>query len=392
MTFLKSSFLITFFFVNTIYAGIEMSGDEDVLATVSQKLVQIEKHLKDQRIFVAPATFSWPEFNEFQKELMFVVAHDPNGAVAKDTPLELVPSHLTQKLRTSFSRLEASVYQIGPLVRGEEWSLLKGDMEKFFKYREDFLYVPARVMIKSGHLTARLEKLKQAAEIILKPHETAKNISVRVIDPVIENLSKELNELNVSVNQLHELRKPIPVEVKTIFQEKNYFELVELALGAGIFGILCAMIYQWVFKKTSRTPVSATSTLNIQSFDYYDWLKRLESNLKAFKLNEEYLTEEHIGLKNLSMELREARQALHHADNQHDYDVSLEQLNQAAPRLEEYFEKMNVRKNTELSRRMVNLVVQLCDALESRQEIVFTENKAKKDFKIEAQVVELNVA
>lgn len=392
MKFLKIYFVITFIFMNSVQARID-SGDGDVLSAVSQKLIQIEKQLKDQRVFVTTATFDWQEYKEFRDELMFVVAHDPAGPVPKDTPAELMPSHLTQRLKVSFSKFESSAYQIGSLVQKEEWNLFKSEMDKFISFRDEFLYVPARGMIRSGILTEYLDKVNDSAGIIMKSNENSKNISVRVIDPVIEGLTQELNHLNFSVRQLREFNQPQQVEVKTVFQEKNYFELILLSAAALFVGFLGTVSFQWIFKKFAKPASSQVTSPNPQAFDYYEWLKGLEINLKAFKTNEEKLTEEHITLKNLSRDLHESRKGLNLAENHQDYYTSLEQLNSAAPKLEEYFEKLNIKKNAEVSRRMVKMVVQLCDAIESRHEISFTEHKGKlKASKLDPQVVEINAA
>ena len=246
-------------------------------------------------------------------------------------------------------------------------------------------------MIRSGLLTGHLDKLEKSAALILKANDTSKNISVRVIDPVIENLSKELGQLNFSVSQLQESNKPQPLT--TFFQEANYFEIIMLVMGALILGIFATVAVQWSFKKFSQKGKLQQSDTNPNVFEYYEWLKRLESNLKAFKVNEEQLTEEHINLKILGMELCESRKRLNLADNQQDYYLSLEMLNSAAPKLEDYFEKVNIKKNAELSRRMIKLVIQLCDAIESRHEISLVEPKGKaKAAKFETQAVALNVA
>lgn len=391
MTFVKF-FLISSLLISTAQAEIDMSGQEDALATVSQKLSQIEKHLKDQRIFVAPARFEWRELDEFRDELMFVVAHDPAGSVAKDTPQELMPSYLTQKLRVTFGRLEESVYQIGTLVKNEAWINLKTDMEQFLAQRDQFLYVPARNMIKSGLMTKNLNKLKDSASVVFKGNEASKNISVRIIDPVIEKLTEELGRLNQSVRQLEEFRKPEVPEPTTIFQEKNSLELSLLAVVGIVGGILGTFFFQLIAGKFSRVEVPEP-VVKTNTFNYFEWLKQLEGNLKAFKVNEEKQTEECINLKHLSQALSEARKGLNLADNQQEYYESLEQLNASAPKLEEYFDKISVKKNSELSRRLVKQVVQLCEAIESRQEIVFTENKDKmKVSKVDAQVIEFNAA
>jgi hypothetical protein len=110
-------------------------------------------------------------------------------------------------------------------------------------------------------------------------------------------------------------------------------------------------------------------------------------------MNEDNLTEEHINLKNLGFELRESRKALNLAENQQDFYLSLDQLNSSAPRLEDYFEKLNLKKNTELSRRLVTHIVQLCEAIEARHEISLIESKARGRVpKNDTQMLDMKVA
>ena len=392
MTSIKTLFLLSLITANFAHAGIKMTGEEDVLSNVESKLTRIEERLKDHRLFVSPAVFSWPELSEFKEEMMFAVAHDPAGsAAAKDVPEELMPTYLTQKLKVSFSKLEASVYQIGTLVKAEQWILFKAEAEQFFKYRDEFLYVPARSMIKSGSLTARLKNLKEAAAAILKVSDKSQNISVRVIDPVIEKLSAELNHMNIAVRQLQEFRKPRPVEITTIFQEKNKVELGWLVATVFFLAVLVTIFTQWVAKKFTKAPVTTEVATKSNGFNYSDWLRRLEGNLKSFKGHEDKVTEDHIKLKNYSHALSESRKRLNLSDNQQDFYESLEQLNATALHIEGYFEKLNIKKNAEISRRVINQVVQLCDALESSQEIVFTENDKLRS-KVDPEVVELRIA
>lgn len=383
---MKSIFLLSLLIMNSAFAGIAMTGDEDVLSKVESKLNQIEERLKDHRLFISPAIFNWSELSEFKAELMFVVAHDPSGAISKDTPEELSPSHLTQQLKFSFSKLEASVYEIGSLVKMEEWVHFKTDMEQFFKYREDFMYIAARSMIKTGDLTAKLDRLKNAAVVIMKVGEKSQHISVRVIDPVIEGLSSEMNKMNNSVRQLQEFRKPRPVEVTTIFQKKNKVELGMVAGGAFLFAVMGTLFVQWVGSKFEKDAAPTVTPTRSNGFNYNEWLMRLEGSLKTFKMNEDKVTEDQIILKNYGHALSEARKKLNLSDNQQDFYESLEQLNTAALPIEAYFEKLNVKKNAEISRRMINQVVQLCDALEAKQEIVMRTSK------IDPEVVELRIA
>lgn len=391
MTFLKYLVLLTLVLTSNIQARVDKS--EDVLSTVSQKLSKIDRHLKDQRIFVRTATFEWPEFNVFRDELMFVVAHDPSGAIQKNTPPDLLPSYLTQRLKNSLLKFETSVYQIGNLVKKDEWNTFKIEMDKFLNYRDEFLYVPARALIRSGVLLGSLNKVKEAAGIILKTPEGNQHISVRLVDPVIEGLTHELNQLNHYVRQLEALNRPPPVEVKTVFQEKYLKELSILSLTAILVGFLGTILFQWTIKMRSKPKIAPVANINPLAFDYYEWLKSLEVNLKNFKANEEQNTEDHINLKNLGRELHNARKGLNLAENQQDYYISLEQLNSSAPKLEEYFEKVNIKKNAEVSRRMIKVVIQLCEAIESRHEISLVEGKGKlKASKLDPHGTEIKVA
>jgi hypothetical protein len=393
MTFFKIFFLANLVIVSSLYAGVEITSGEDALPLVAKKLAQIQEHLKNQRIFVTSASFEWPELNAFREELMFVVAHDPFGSVKKDLPKELLPSNLTERLRVSFSKLEGSAFQIGDFIKKEEWTVFKSDMDLFFKHRDVHLYVPARGMIRSGLILGHITKLKDAASLMIKGNETSKNISLRVIDPVIEKLSQELSLLNVSVHKLEEYKKPLPVEPKSIFQEKNIYELGLLAGAVLFMGVLITLVLQWTSKKLTKAAPAPKEIVKPEGFDYYEWLKRLEANLNAFKINEEKLTEEHINLKNLGIELSQSRKGLNLAENQQEYYLSLEQLNSSAPKLEEYFEKFDIKKNGDLSRRLVKLVVQLCDAIESRHEITFVESKGRgKVPRVDSQILDMKAA
>lgn len=381
---MKLFFLLSFLIVNSAAAEIKITGEEDVLSNVESKLSQIEARLKDQRLFVAPAVFKWSELSDFKEEIMFAVAHDPSGSVLKETPEQLAPAHLTQKLKLSFEKLEESVYQIGTLVKSAEWISFKADVELFLKHREEFLYVPARQMIKSGELTEKFDRLKETASNMLKLSEKSQHISVRVIDPVIEELSGELHSMNIAVRQLQDFRKPRPVEIKTIFQEKNQMELGLFAGAVFLVTIMLTMIVQWIGSKFKKQEV-LQEVSQPKNLNYSDWLNRLENNLKSFKTHEDKMTEDQIKLKNSAFALSESRKKLNQTDNQQEFYESLEQLNASAMQIEGYFERLNVKKNSDVSRRVINQVVQLCDALETNQEINFS-------VKVDPEVVELRIA
>jgi hypothetical protein len=59
------------------------------------------------------------------------------------------------------------------------------------------------------------------------------------------------------------------------------------------------------------------------------------------------------------------------AENQKDFYSSLDMLNIHAPKIEEHFENFDIVKNADLSRKLVKLIVQLCEAIEKNQKITF---------------------
>jgi hypothetical protein len=97
--------------------------------------------------------------------------------------------------------------------------------------------------------------------------------------------------------------------------------------------------------------------------------------LQSFKNQEEKVSEQYINLKEHSLELSQARKGLNQADNQQDYYESLNQLNSSAPKIEDYFEKVNLKSHTDSSRRLISQMVQLCDAIENKKEMSFDAEK-----------------
>lgn len=365
------------------FARLEKFADENVLNAVSNKLTQIEAQLKNQRVIISAAQFSWSEYESFQNELMFVVAHDPSiGQKTDEIPADLSPGFLTGKLKETWNKLETSVLHFAGLEQSAEWISFKTDFEQFIKYREEYLYQPARQMIKSGELAKKSEALKKAAMERSQFDSTTKHYSVRVMDPVIENLSKEMNQLNLSIRQIKELREPPKVEKKTIYKEELYPELGIFAAACacvGMFFMLALVGLVKVFKKKKIEPAIEVN----DGFDYSGWLKKFETNLRNYKNVEDKIVENHLEMKQVSDELREARKKLNQSDNQQDFYQSLDLLNNASPRMEEYFEKVNLKKGTEASRKMVHSIVELCQVIESGQNIKVTEQKKFKLIKNE---------
>ena len=375
-------------------ASYQNMGDEDVLFSVSKKLVQIEQSLESQTVSVFPETLYWPEIEEFTNDLTFIVAHDPHGTTLKNTPVELASDKLTERFRSTSLRLEESVYRIGTLAHSPEWIALKTDMEQFLQYRQGLLYQQARVMIKTGAFASKIRALRSVAtETFSKSLKHGTKVSFRVSDPGTEALAAELKVLNTQVEAMKELRKPAPVEVPTIFKTKHAIELGLLAGGAFSFALALVgaftLITGAVRKKKSKKATEEDSATEIQEvepssnqFDYDEWLKRLEKNLKALKKTEDVHTEDMLCLINYSHELRDARLLVNQATTQEEITEALKALNTASSKIETYFEKINFRKQSETSRNIMKHLVEICEAIENRLEMKVQE-KEKTDLGLE---------
>lgn len=377
MSRFSSILLLSLVLSQASFAEIKKSSDDDALSMVNQKLTQIDKHLRDQKIHISSATMEWSQLDSFKSDLMFVAAHDPNGPVPKDTPAEMMPSFLTQKLKQKWTELEVSVLSTGEMASDPEWIAFKDQVEQYIKLREEFLYQPARNILRSGSMWGMFQKVKESYAKEMKEVSGAKNLTVRVVDPYIEKMATEISELHKSVRQLKEFRTPPKKENPSIFQPKHQVELA--ILGGGVFfaSVLLTFSFLWLKKKLAKKPVEEKPAVNPNAFNYYEWLKRLEASLQTIKNNEENTSEEYIHLKEFTAGLRAARKGLNEADTQQEYYVSLEQLNAAAPKIEEYFEKVNLKKNGEASRRLISHIVQLCEAIEAKKEMSFEDEKPK---------------
>lgn len=376
---LKTIVIFSLLISTSAFARIEKTTEEDVLYKVSDKLSIIESHLKNQRVDLTNATFSWSEFDLFQKELMFVAAHDPGTQKLNDLPLELTTGHLTLRLRTAWNKMQESIFLMEGMDKHETWLSLKSDVEIFFKLRDEYFYQSARNLIKSGQLTNKMNQLKEFVVQTRKDKQIPAQLSVRVIDPVIESLATEMSYLNQSVRMLKEFRQPPKVEKKTIYHKELYQELGIFAGAAVAVGMLAMLMGIGLFKLfRKKKPVGEEIVNTTDGFDYSEWLKSFETNLRAFKNVEDKIVENHLEMKHLSDDLREARKKLNLSDNQQDFYNSLEQLNISSPKIEEYFERVNLKKGTEASRKMVHAIVQLCQAIESGKTINVTQEKTFK--------------
>jgi hypothetical protein len=358
-------------------AAIQSTGGDDILVDVSSKLSEINQRLKDQRVFVSSAVVKWPEYEKFQSNLIFSVAHDPHGFIDNEVPSELNPKYLTQKLKESWIDLEVSASQLGEQTKSSAWIRLKAQVEEFFNLRDKAFYQPARKLVSSGEIIASLKKVNDSALDFLKQTQTSKHVSVKIIDPVIEKMSRELSVINRSVRELVSFKTPPPVLEPAFLKRIHANELFAVAGGGFFAGLFICVTFLWLKSRTSKVQGQKEEKVVVNSFNYYEWLKRLELNLHALKDNEDNTCEEYIKLKELSEKLHLSRKYLNQADNQQDYYKCLEELNVASPKIEEYFEKVNLRKNSEISRRVIKQIIQLCDAIESKKVMSFEDEKPK---------------
>jgi len=358
------------------YAEIKKSSEEDVLTMINQKLMQVDAYLRNQKAHVTLAKMEWQQLERFKSQLMFVAANDPHGTIPKNTPPEMMPSFLTQQLKLKWTELEVSVISSGRLASYPEWIAFRDQVEQYLKRREEFLYQPARSILRSGVMWEMIHQLKLSYDKEMEEVSGAKNLSVKVVDPYIQKMTSELSELHKSVRQLKDLRTPPQKENTSIFQGKHIAELAVLSLClllASVFLTISSLNFK---KKIMKKKMEQTNPpKNANAFNYYEWLKRLEGSLQTIKTNEENTIEKYISLKDYAEGLKSARKYLNEADGQQEYYLSLEKLNAAAPKIEDYFDKVNLKKYGEPSRRLINHIVQLCEAIEAKEEMRFDDEK-----------------
>jgi hypothetical protein len=372
-------FLFLSLFSLSLQAGVIKNIESDFLLEVSRKLNEIDVRLRDQKMYVEKATFHWKELDQFRADLLFAVAHDPIGSNTKDIPDQVHPTSLTQKLKGAWSAIELDVIEMGEIGKTNEWASLKSEVENFFSLRDKFYYQPARGVIKSGALLQKIQDFKHVAAVMTK-ESIRRDVGVKVMDPVTERLSLELGHLGKSVRKLVEMNTPAPIPPATIFDPKY---IVQLGIfGALIFvsAFLLALSGIWMRKKLSSSSKKAPEDPSKSSFNYYDWLKKFESNLNGLRRNEEDLSEHFIELNVLGKTLTEAVKGLNEASGTDEYYAALESLNHIGPKLEGYLQRQGGKKHFESTRKIITQCIQICDAIEG-----------KKDFHFEGQIQNLRL-
>lgn len=377
-------YLVTSFIFSTAifsqFSSAEMisSAEKDVLSQISSAITQIDDRIKNHRLFVTPAKMDWPEMTKFHQELMFVLAHDPHGPPNKDLPAELHPSFLSGKLKGTWNKLEVSAYEIGDLAKDPIWISLKTDIELFFQHRENFMYQPARSIIRSPEFKQKLETVRQYVFEQLKSQSgSKKDVTIKVMDPFIEKMGAELQQLNQSILQLKEFRTPKPVENPSIFQSKYSEQLTLFAAGTFLAGLFMTFSFIWLKEKFKKAPVEVKPEMPAGAFNYYEWVKHLEGCLQQVKDREDAYREDLIKLKEMAEELRDARKKLNLADTQQEFYNSLDLLNATSAKFEDYCDKESSKKNVETSRKLINHMIKLCEAVETKKEIHLNAEKPR---------------
>jgi len=365
------------FVSNSSVAEMINSADKDVLTQISFALNQVDDRLRNHRLFVTPSKMDWPEITKFQNDLMFVLAHDPNGPPSKYIPPELHPGYLSLKLKETWNKLEVSVMEIGDLSKDPVWISLKTDMDLFFQHRENFMYQPARTLVKSSEFKSKLETIKNMVFAHMKAGQSNKDVTIKVMDPFIEKMGAELSQLNRSILQLKEFRTPRPVENPSIFQPKHVTELTLMGLASLMAGAFLAFSFAWMKKRFTKPNIDEKPQVSADAFNYYDWVKQLESCLQSVKDQEDHSREDFIKLKDMSDELRESRKKLNLADTQQEFYNALDELNGTSAKLEEHFDKEARKKQVEASRKLISHMIKLCEAVEAKKEINLANEKPR---------------
>ena len=319
----------------------------------------------------------WPEMTKFQAELMFVLAHDPHGPPRKDTPQELHPVYLSTKLKETWNKLEVSLMEMGDVSKDSSWIGLKTDMDLFYKHRDNFMYQPARTLVRSPDFKTKLDSLKTQVFAHMKSGQNNKDVTIKVMDPFIEKMGLELAQLNRSILQLKEFRTPKPVEKTTIFQSKYFTELSLMGFASLIAGAFFALAFFWMKERFANPKVDEKPQASADAFNYYDWVKQLESCLQSVKDREDHSREDFIKLKEMSDELRKSRNRLNLADGQQEFYNALDELNATSAKLEDHFDKEARKKHMETSRKLITHIIKLCEALEAKKEIYLGTEKPR---------------
>jgi uncharacterized protein YukE len=365
-----SSVLLSSLFISpTSDAEMISSAEKDVLTQISIAITQVDDRLKNHRLFVTPSKMDWPEMSKFQTDLMFVLAHDPHGPPSKNLPQELHPTFLSTKLKETWNKLEVSLMVIGELSKETAWISLKSDMDLFFQHRDNFMYQPARALVKSPEFKVKLDSMKAFVFDHLKAGQDNKDVTIKVMDPFIEKMGAELTQLNRSILQLKEFHTPKPIENPSIYQPKHLRELIVLAVSALAGGLFLAFTFVWLKSKFVKKKVDEKPIISAEAFNYYEWVKQLESCLQSVKDREDHSREDFIKLKEMADDLRDSRKKLNQADTQQEFYNALDELNATSAKLEEHFDKEARKKHVEASRKLISHMIKLCEAVEAKKEI-----------------------
>lgn len=184
-----------------------LRADESQLRSL---LTKIDERLAKERIEVRATDFRWEQWERFESELNFVVAHDPVSEVF-DVPDELQSENLNSRLLSRWEDLTLSARSMQLTDNNPVWTELAASMTKFFNHRDQQLYRQARAQMKSGEIRESLEELyQQAAEKALtRMPQTLTDL--KVIDPVLVDLVAELKKITTSLSPASTPRAPNPM-------------------------------------------------------------------------------------------------------------------------------------------------------------------------------------
>jgi hypothetical protein len=192
-------------FVSVLLSLVALSAwskNETIDQEINQRLKRIEERINRESIEIKPQDFRWAQWERFERELNFAVAHDPVSE-ANYVPDELQSENLNQQLEARWEEFTFSATAMQLTDGNPVWDELSESMKKFFRYRKEQLYRLARAQMKSGEIRDPLEELyQQAAEKALKS-VAANQVNLQVMDPVIKDLTKEIKKLSEKYSKLN---------------------------------------------------------------------------------------------------------------------------------------------------------------------------------------------
>lgn len=307
-------------------------------------LTKIDERLAKERIEVRAADFRWEQWERFESELNFVVAHDPVSEVS-DVPTELHSENLNSRLLARWEDLTLSAHSMQLTDNNPVWTELAASMTKFFNHRDQQLYRLARAQMKSGEIRESLEELyQQAAEKALARMPQTQT-DLKVIDPVLVDLVAELKKITTSLSPT-----PTPSALTPL-------PWVLTAVFAAAFIVVLGKRRRT--QPTVPIPVSTAAVKPVHSTEA--WMEQLEATLQKQQNLEVEQERELQEAREYVRELKAVIKSIQSAKEVDDFYLQLEKLGIVTEAIEKFVARQDPLRYAEVPYVMTKLILSLSD-------------------------------